>query len=154
MVVDRLEDRMPRGEELEMLLHDVHVVAVGVQRGVREVLPLLAVIAVVVVDTHGCAAVRAECADEPGRNRRLACRAVAGDCQHHRAEFPRARAVHAHELVWHSLSFQPSAEHRSLEIQRYVTEFWGESPGGGYVRGMRRGRACSERGGGKAGPGR
>ena len=36
MVVDGLEDRLAPGEQLQVLLHDLYVIAVGVQRGERQ----------------------------------------------------------------------------------------------------------------------
>ena len=60
VVVDRLEDRVAGGEQLQVLLHDVDVVAVRVQGGEREMLALGPVVAVVVIHAHRRAAIRAE----------------------------------------------------------------------------------------------
>src|SRR6185437_4209690 len=120
VVIDGLEYRVAGGQELQVLLHDVDVVAAGVQRGERQAGALLPVVAVVVVDADGGAAVGAERADQAGGDRRLARRAVAGDREHDRAAARGARPVHAHELVRHPAPFgRPGPVF--LEQSRYVS---------------------------------
>ena len=52
MVVDGLEDGTPEGQQLQVLLHHVHVVALGVEHGERDRPPFRPVVAVVVVDAE------------------------------------------------------------------------------------------------------
>ena len=83
VVVDGLENRLAHRQQLQVLLHDPHVVARGVEGGEGQPLALDAVVAVVVVDAHG-AHPGAERGDEPAGQGGLARRAVAGDRQHDR----------------------------------------------------------------------
>ena len=81
MPVDRLEERLARAHVAEVLGHDVHVVAVGVQRRDVPLRALLAVVAVVVVDADVRDVVLAEHAHEPAREGGLARRRVADDAE-------------------------------------------------------------------------
>ena len=72
VVVDRLEDRLAQRQQLQVLLHDVDVVAGRVERRERERLSLLAVVPVVVVDADGGDPIGAERVDQPLRQGRLA----------------------------------------------------------------------------------
>ena len=85
VAVDGLEDRLARAQVLEVLGHDVHVVAVGVQRRDVPLGALLAVVAVVVVGADVRDVVLAEHAHEAAREGRLAGRRVADDAEDHRA---------------------------------------------------------------------
>ena len=72
VVVDGLQDRLPHRHECEVLLHDVHVVALGVERRELDVLASLAVVAVVVVGADGVHPVLAEDVLDAPRERGLA----------------------------------------------------------------------------------
>ena len=109
MVIDGFEDRVACGKQLQLLLHDVDVVAVRVQGRKRKPLALRPVIAVVVVHAHGRALVLAQGPDEARGDRRLARGAVAGDREHDRAVSSRRRGagpVHAEELVRHAVTLR------------------------------------------------
>ena len=82
VVVDGLEDGVAEGEQLEVLLHDVDVVAVGVERRERLGLALDPVVLVVVVDADRRDPVGAEGVDQALGDGGLAGRAVAGDGEH------------------------------------------------------------------------
>jgi hypothetical protein len=84
MVVDRFQDGVAERQQLQVLLHDLDVVAVGVQRGERQPVTLFPVVAVIVVDADRRHPVDPERLDDPAGERRLAGRAVAGDGQHDR----------------------------------------------------------------------
>src|SRR5215472_1299298 len=138
MVVDGLEDRVPGGEQLQLLLHDVDVIAVGVQRREPEVLALLAVVTVIVIHAYGRALLLAKGADQTGGDRRLSGRAVAGDGEHDRPVVRDGRSprpVHAHELVRHACSLRPTARHRCLASHVTYSPFPGGSPARGAYRG-------------------
>ncbi len=82
VAVDGLQDGLAHGKKLEVLLHDLHVVAVRVQRRERDVLPLDPVVAVVVVDADGGHPVGAKGLGQALGEGRLPRCAVAGDGQH------------------------------------------------------------------------
>ena len=85
VLVDRLQDRLGAAHVREVLRHDVHVVALGIERRDVPLGPLAAVVAVVVVDADVRDVLLAEHADEPAREGRLAGRRVADDAEDDRA---------------------------------------------------------------------
>jgi hypothetical protein len=105
VVVDRLQDRLTEGEELEMLLHDLDVVALRVERREREALALGAVVAVVVVDADRGDPLRTERSAEALGQGRLARGTVARNGEHGRADPARARvaprSADGHLLIRH-----------------------------------------------------
>jgi hypothetical protein len=72
VAVDRLEDPLAPAQALQVLGHDVEVVAVRVQRRDRALGPLAAVELVVVVGADVGDGVLADDPHEPARDRRLA----------------------------------------------------------------------------------
>ena len=108
MVVDRLQDGLAHAQQLQVLLHDLDVVAVGVQRGERQRLALDAVIAVVVVHADRRDPLRPERRHQTLGDRGLAGGAVARDRQHDRsgdAAVGSARPMDVHLLrQWGSSS--------------------------------------------------
>ena len=81
MAVDGLEDRAAGAHVREVLLHDVEVVALGVQRRDAALGALAAVVAVVVVGGDVRDVLVAEQPHEPARDRRLAGGRVADDAE-------------------------------------------------------------------------
>ncbi len=77
VAVDRLQDAPAGADGREVLLHDVHVVAVGVQRRDLPLGPLLTVVAVIVVGGDMGYALLAEQPYEPAGDGRLAGRRIA-----------------------------------------------------------------------------
>src|SRR5918996_721578 len=82
MTVDGLQDRLPGPKVAEIVAHDVHVVALGIERGDAPLGALLAVVAVVVVGADVRDLVLAEDADEAAGEGRLARRRVADDAEY------------------------------------------------------------------------
>ena len=72
VAVNGLDDRLARTQVSEMLVEDVDVVAVGVQRAEPMLGALLAVVAVIVVGGDVRDLLLAENPDKPARQRRLA----------------------------------------------------------------------------------
>ena len=107
VVVDGFEDRLAPGEQLQVLLHDLYVVAVGVQRGERQFPAFGPVVPVVVIDADRRAAIGPERLDQAARDRGLPGRAVAGDGEHNR---PRGgmlgvlSLLHPEQLVRHVIT--------------------------------------------------
>ena len=81
VAVDRLQERLARAHVREVLGHDVHVVALGMQRRDVALRALPAVVAVVVVDADVRDVLLAEHAHEAAREGRLARRRVADDAE-------------------------------------------------------------------------
>ena len=81
MVVVGLENGAPRAQVAQVLLHDVYVVAVGVQGRNAQLLALLAVVFVVVVSADGRDIVRAQQVDDAPGECGLARGAVADDTE-------------------------------------------------------------------------
>src|SRR6516165_6054627 len=138
VVVDGLEDRVPGGEQLQLLLHDVDVIAVGVQRREPEVLALLTVITVVVIHANGRALLLTEGADQAGRNGRLAGRTVADDGEHDRPVIRGVRStrpVHAHELVRHACSLRRQHGIVAWPVTLRICPSRADPPRGGGYRG-------------------
>jgi len=107
VVVDGLEDRLDPGEQLQVLLHDLYVVAVGVQRGERQRAAFGPVVLVVVIDADRRAAIGPERLDQAARNRRLPGGAVAGDGEHHRSRLGMLGVLsllHPEQLVRHVIT--------------------------------------------------
>ncbi len=107
MVVDGLEDRLAPGEQLQMLLHDLYVIAVGVQRGERQRAAFGPVVLVVVIDADCRAAIGPERLDQAARDRRLPGRAVAGDGEHDRSRrgmLGVLSLLHPEQLVRHVIT--------------------------------------------------
>ena len=86
VVVHGLQNRLAESEELEVLLHDLDVVALRVEGSEGKVAALGPVVAVVVVDTDRGDALRAEGSGQPAGQGRLAGGAVAGDGEHRRPD--------------------------------------------------------------------
>jgi hypothetical protein len=84
VLVDRLQDRLPGGQQAQVLRQDIHVVAGRVERGDVQFLALDAVVAVVVVGADGCHPVNAEQLHDSGGEGRLAGGAVPDGREHDR----------------------------------------------------------------------
>ena len=85
------------------MFHDLEVVAVRVQRGERQGLALLTVVAVVVINADRYAPVPAKRLDETLGEGRFAGRAIASDREQHRAPGQRgswARLIRNFLQVW------------------------------------------------------
>src|SRR5918996_1277667 len=82
MTVDGLQDRLPGPKVAEIVAHDVHVVALGIERGDAPLGALLAVVAVIVVGADVRDLLLAEDADEAAGEGRLARRRVADDAEY------------------------------------------------------------------------
>jgi hypothetical protein len=107
VIVDRLEDRLAPGEQLQVLLHDLYVVAVGMQRGERQLAAFGPVVLVVVIDADRRAAIGPERLDQAARDRRLPGRAVTGDGEHHRSRLGMLGVLsllHPEQLVRHVIT--------------------------------------------------
>ena len=85
VLVDGLEDRLAHAQALQVLGHDVEVVALRVQRRDAALGALAAVVLVVVVGADVRDGVLAEQAHEPLAQRRLARRRVTHDSKHDRS---------------------------------------------------------------------
>lgn len=91
---------------MEVLLHDVEVVAYWVQRREREGLAFFSVVAVVVVHADGGDPLTAQGLDQPSCDGRLSRSAVTGNGQHDRAQaltswLGPVRSQDVHLLVQH-----------------------------------------------------
>ena len=121
MVVDGLEDGPAEGQQLEVLLHHIDVVGVGVEWRDAELSALGPVVAVVVVDADRRAPVRAQGTDQAARQRRLPRGGVARDGQHDRSWRRCAlQALHPHDLGGHRgplpscAATRPASHHRRM----------------------------------------
>jgi hypothetical protein len=107
VVVDRLEHRLAHREQLQVLFHDLQVVAVRMQGGERLVAALGPVVPVIVVDADRGAAIRPERLDQAARDRGFPGRAVPGDGEHDRTGgVPRGLPgpLHPEQLVRHAIT--------------------------------------------------
>jgi hypothetical protein len=105
MVVHGLQNGLAHGQELEVLLHDLHIITSGTERGERLALALLAVETVVVVDADGADGVGPDGRQQAPRQGRLAGRAVPGNSDYHRpVGTRRAGSAHHDPLVGHVAS--------------------------------------------------
>ena len=103
MVVDRLEHRLPGGQQLQVLLHDLHVITVRVQCREWQPLAFLAIIAMVIIHTQGRDSIGAQRVHQPLGQRGLSGSAVAGDREHHRPRCAGASPLHSQQFVGHDI---------------------------------------------------
>lgn len=82
MVVDGFEDWLSHAKELQVLFHDIHIVALRVEWSEGHSFSFLTVVFVVIIDTKRTQAVRSECGDQAAREGALSCGAVPGNGKH------------------------------------------------------------------------
>jgi len=123
VVVDGLEDRLPVAQQGDVLLEDVHVVAVRIMRRNPDPRPVGARIPVVVVDADIDRPIGAQGLGQPGRQGGLPRRGVADDTDDHRC------LVGARRHTVHAFAPSPRPTERGPGTPRTVSPPYPLSPG-------------------------